>query len=392
QSQIEKHFASIPLAKNARKRKIYPVPDHKESLFAIATDPEATNTGVAVYFKTNLLPDETVGDYRRMLMERLFISMLNSRLYELLNQGDPPFLYGYSGKGRFVRSKSVFTLSAAVKDSGIELGLETLLSEALRVKRFGFTQTELNRTKTKLLRRMEQAFNEKDKTRSNVFAGECANHFLESEPMPGIEYEFKLTKELMPRIKLEEINDLVNKWITEENRVVLLSAPQREDIRIPSEQELLAVFETVENKEIQAYVDEVSAEPLVKEPPKAAEIIEEKSLDKLGVTEWTLSNGVKVVLKTTDFKNDEIRFQAFSPGGNSLIDDDDYMSANVATDIIKESGVGALTLTKLNKKLTGKVVSVFPYISTLTEGLIGSASPQDMETMFQLIYLYMTSP
>ncbi|MQY80449.1 MAG: insulinase family protein [Bacteroidetes bacterium] len=392
QSQIEKHFASIPLAKNTRKREIYPVPDHKETLFAIATDPEATNTGVSVYYKTDPLPDQTVGDYRRILMERLFVTMLNNRLYELLNQEDPPFLYGYSGKGRFVRSKSVYTLGAAVKDGGIERGLETLLSEALRVKRFGFTQTELDRTKIKLLRQMEQVFNEKDKTRSNVFAGECANHFLESEPMPGIEYEFKLTKELMPGIKLEEINDLVNKWITEENRVVLLNAPQREDNRIPSEQELLAVFKTVENKKIQAYVDEVSAEPLVKEPPKAAEIIIEKSLDKLGVTEWTLSNGVKAVLKPTDFKNDEIRFQAFSSGGNSLIDDDDYMSANVATDIIKESGVGTLNLTELNKKLSGKVVSVFPYISTLTEGFLGSASPRDMETMFQLIYLYMTSP
>jgi zinc protease len=389
---IEKHFASIPPLTNSRNREIYPVPDHNETLFAIATDPEATNTAVSVYYKKDLLPDKTVGDYRRIMMERLFISMFNSRLYELLNQEDPPYLYGYSGKGRIVRSKSVFTLTAAVKDGGIEQGLETLLSESIRVKRFGFTQTELERTKTKLLRQMEQAYNEKDKTQSDVFASECANNFLENEPMPGIEYEFKLTQELLPGIELEEVNNLVNKWITEENRVVLVDAPLREDIRIPSEQELLTVFNTVENKEITAYVDEVSAEPLVKELPKASEIIREEKIDKLEVTEWTLSNGVKVVLKPTDFKNDEIRFLAYSPGGNSLISDEDYMSANVATDVITESGVGALNLTELNKKLTGKVVSVFPYISTLTEGVIGNASPRDMETMFQLIYLYMTSP
>lgn len=392
QSLIEKHFTSIPAIENPRKRELYPVPDHKETLFAIETDPEASSTRIAVYFKNELEPEESIADFRRMLMQSLYNEMINNRLNELTKQADPPFLFGYSGKGRFVRSKGVYYLAAGVKEDGIEPGLDALLTESIRVKKFGFTQSELDRTKKAILRRMERQFKEKDKTDSRVYAQRCTYHFLVGDPMPGIANELELAKKLLPTIELEEVNGLINKWISDENRVILVNAPEKEQVKVPSEQQLLDIFKNVEQKEILAYVDEVSEAPLVENVPDVAEIVNEKKIAELGVTEWTLSNGVRVVLKPTDFKNDEVRFYAFSLGGNSLVADADFMSASYATQVIREGGIGAFNQIELNKKLTGKVVRVYPYIGTLTEGVSGNASPEDIETLFQLIYLYMTSP
>ncbi len=388
---IEKHFASIPAMKKPRKREIYPVPDHKETLFAIEKDPEAANTEVAVYYKSELEPQKRLGDFRRMLMENLYNEMINNRLDELRQQADPPFLFSYSGKGQFVRSKGVYFLAALVKEDGIELGLDALLTESVRVKKFGFTQSELDRTKKSILRNLETRFKEKDKTESRIYARSCTYHFLSDYPMPGIANELELAKKLLPDIQLEEMNGLIHKWISDQNRVILVNAPEK-SVKVPTEQDLLPVFKNVEQKEILAYEDRVSEAPLVENVPEATPILNEKKIPELGVTEWTLSNGVRVVLKPTDFKNDEIRFYAFSLGGNSLASDADYMSASYSTQIIQECGIGAFNQIELNKKLTGKVVNVYPYIGTLTEGFSGNASPEDMETLFQLIYLYMTSP
>jgi len=389
---IKKHFASITPIKEPRKRQIYPVPDHKETLFAIATDPEASRTVVAVYFKSEPEPEESIGDFRRILMQRLYNEMINNRIDELRQQADPPILYGYSGKGRFVRSKGVYFLAAMVKEDGIERGLDALLTESVRVKKFGFTQSELDRTKKSILRNMEREYKERDKTNSRVYAQRCTYHFLEADPMPGIGNEIELARALLPDIKLDEVNELIFKWLTDENRVILVNAPDKEEVKVPSEQELLAVFKNVEQKEILAYEDKVSEAPLVENVPEAAKIVNEKKIEELGVTEWTLANGVRVVLKPTDFKNDEIRFYAYSLGGNSLSTDADFMSSSYATQIIRESGIGAFNQIELNKKLTGKVVNIYPYIGTLTEGVSGNASPEDIETLFELIYLYMTSP
>lgn len=392
QGLIKKHFATIPALKNPRKREIYPVPDHKETLFAIEKDPEASNTQVAVYYKSAFEPERNIADFRRMVMQNLYNEMINNRLDELRQQADPPFMFAYSGKGRFVRSKGVYFLAAMVKEDGIEKGLDALLTESVRVKKFGFTQSELDRTKKSMLRNLETQFKERDKTDSRIYAQNCAFHFLADDPMPGIANELELTKKLLPDIQLEEVNALIHKWISDENRVILVNAPEKEGVKVPTEQDLLAVFNNVDQKEILVYEDKVSEAPLVENVPEAATIVNEKKMEALGVTEWTLSNGVRVVLKPTDFKNDEIRFYSFSLGGNSLASDADFMSASYATSVIRECGIGVFNQIELNKKLAGKVVNIYPYIGTLTEGVSGNASPEDVETLFQLIYLYMTSP
>jgi zinc protease len=389
---MEKHFAAIPAVENPRERILYPVPNHDDVLFAIATDPEARYTEIDIYFKSELRTQKTVADYRELLMEQLFNNMLNTRLREIVQKSDPPFVDAFSSKGRFVRTKGVYFLGAIVKENGIERGLDALLTEAIRVRQHGFTPSELERTKAQILRNAEQKYKEADKTESPRIAQNFVYNYLNDEPIPSAKQELALTKQLLSGIQINEVNELVNQWITDNNTVVRLSAPEKEGVKIPSEKELLAVYKAAVIKEIQPYVDAVSDEPLVAIPPKPSELVKEVKHEKLGVTELWLSNGVHVVLKPTDFKNDEILFVAYSHGGNSLVSDKNFISALLAPDIINESGVDRFNSIELQKKLTGKVVNVYPFIDDLSEGFSGRTSPQDIETMFQLIYLYTISP
>ncbi len=389
---LGKYFEKIPRKADPRERKIYSVPGHQETVFALATDPEATNTSLAIYYKTEVLPEETVDDYRRMLVEQLFTRMVNIRLYELLNQADPPFLFGYVSRSNLVRTLNINSLNIGIKEDGIIHGLESILTEAARIERHGFTQSELDRTKTWLLRRIEKSYLERDKTESSRFAREYMRHFLEGEPIPGIAFEFKAVSQLLPDIELKEINDLVGEWMGATNRVVLINAPEKEDFEIPDEDALLAVFASVGQKEISPYKDVISDLPLMEDLKVSSYILQEDKREELGITRWKLSNGINVILKPTHIKNDEVLFQGFSPGGHSQVSTKNYKSARAAPEIIKLSGVGEFDLNALNKKLNGKVVSVFPFINELTEGVTGSASPDDLETMFQLIYLYLTRP
>ncbi|MCG8604909.1 insulinase family protein, partial [bacterium] len=342
--------------------------------------------------KHDLQDEQTFAGYRNLLVESLYNAMLNNRLEELLNNPEPPYLFGFSTEGRFIRSKEFYMLGAAVKDNGINQGLATLLVEANRVKKYGFTESELAREKAEMLRGIEQAYNERDKTESNRYAAEYGRNFLEGEPIPGIEAEFELYKQFIPDIGLEEINKLADQWITDSNRVVLVSAPEKEGIVLPTEDELRTVFDEANRKDVTPYEDRVPQGDLVTVPPTPGRIVDEKKIEPLEVTEWTLSNGIKVISKPTDFKNDEVLFTSYSPGGHSLIDDAHFVAATTAGVLVREGGVGPFDQITLRKSLSGKIVSVSPWINSLQEGISGSASPQDLETMFQLIYLYFTAP
>ena len=389
---LKHHFASIPPLKTARERILYPVPDHEKPLFAIATDPEASHTQVSIYFKSERRHISTLTDYRVLLMENLYNHMLNQRLDELTQQTDPPFLYAYSGKGEFVRTKEVYLLGSVVKQNGVERGMEALLTEALRIKRHGFTCSEFERAKQEILRRAEQRYKERDKTESTQLARQYMSHFLSNDPIPGPEQSLLLAERLLPDIRLEQVNALAGQWITENNRVVLVNAPEKRDVAVPDGKQLSAVFDNVMQKDIRPWQDNVRDEPLVADIPVKARIVTRNEHPDLGITELKLSNGVHVILKPTDFKNDQVLFDGYSFGGNSLVSDQDYMSALAAPSIIEESGAGNFTNIELEKKLSGKIVSVSPYISTLTQGIRGSGSPEDLETLFQLIYLYFTAP
>ncbi len=392
EKMIQTRFNTIPVPQNPSGRTTTPIPDHDSTLFAIASDPEATRSSLAIYYKHPYDVTRTVADYRRNIVEGLYDAMFSQRLYEISRQPDAPFLFAYSGNSSFSAAKDLYILGAGVANNGVERGLEAMLVEAERVRRHGFTLSELERSKQELLRNVEQLYQERDKTESGRYADEYAAHFLEEAPAPGIGYELELYQMYLPGITLEEINALADQRITDHNRVVYVNTPAADDIRPVTEASLRAVLAGVRGTEVAPYVDQVTDLPLLQDLPTPGTVVAEHPIAELGVVEWKLSNGVRVVLKPTDFKNDEVLLSAFSPGGTSLASDADYISATSAAALMGEGGLGDFDRVTLEKLLAGKVAQVAPYIGELQEGLSAQASPRDLETMFQLIYLTFTAP
>ncbi len=389
---IRRHFEPLTNPSPMPVRKTYSVPGHKETLYAIATDPEATSTTLSMYNVYPLEKEITNGDYRKGIVKRLFAGILNQRYQELSQREDPPFIYAYAGAGQFVGPTETYTINTMARPGQLDRAAEAMLTEARRVAEFGFTKSELMRQKQSMLRSMQKAFLERDKNESRSYADEYKRNFLNDEPIPGIGYEYEMYKRFLPGITLEEVNQLAEKWIQPHNRVFVVSAPEKEGQPAPTKDELIAVQQKVARTRLTPYQDDALDQPLLSREPAAGKVVAEKTIDTLHVTEWTLQNGVKVVLKPTDFKNDEIRFTAFSPGGYSLVADEDLFAAKTASGIIGSSGFGPFNAMQLQKKLAGKMAHVGTFIGELSEGMSGSASPQDLETMFRLIYLEFTSP
>ena len=385
------HFEGISAPENPRERIEYSVPDHDETLFTIATDEELTSTSVAVYHMLALDEQETIGGYRQQLVEGLYNGMLNLRLGEIARNPNPPFLGAGSSKGSLVRSKGAYLLSANVPEDGIERGLEVVFTEAERVARFGFTASELERQKIDVLRGIERAYTDRANRGSASYAAEYSRAFLDDEPIPGIEYEFELYKRFIPEITLTEVNQIGSEWIRPQNRVVVVTGPEKEDLDMPSEEALLAVLTGVADMEITAYEETVIDQPLLAEIPEGSTVVGTREFAE-DIVEWELGNGVRVALKPTDFREDQVLFQGFSPGGTSLASDEEWIPASSATALIQGGGLGPFNTTDLRRVLTGKVASARPFISSFEEGVTGSGSPQDLETMFQLIYMTFTAP
>jgi zinc protease len=392
ETMVKSHFETIPKSAATKMRPTYGVPEQPGTLYAIATDKEASGTSVAVYSKMPARDQTTIGAYRQQIVERLFAGMLSQRFSEMAQKPDAPFLGAGAGHGQFVRPLDVSTLSAGVKEDGIERGLDALFTEALRVEKFGFTDTEIDRLKRNIMRGLERAVTEKDNTPSSSLADEYVRNFTDKEPSPGIEYEAALYARFLPEITLAEVNALAKQWVPDKNRVVMVNAPQKEGLTIPDETKLAAVISSAASKTLTAYVDTVGTQPLIDAAPARGEIAKTTTKDAFGITEWELSNGVKVVLKPTTFKEDEVLFQAFSWGGTSLAPDADIIPAQTAAGVVASGGLGKFSALDLRKMLTGKVASARPFIGELEEGLRGSASKKDLETMFQLIYLTFTAP
>jgi zinc protease len=395
EQQIKKQFSGLKNPDKERPRELFPVPAHGETLFAVSTDPEATDTSVAIHWKQAKRSEDKVGDYRRSIVESLYHSMLNARLDEIAQTPDPPFLWAGSSAGEFVRTAEVTSLAAGVKEGEVGRGLAALLTEVERVRRHGFTPGELDRAKKEWLLGYEQAFRERGKIESTTFAEEFVRAFTQGESVPGIPAELELVRRFLPGISLAEVNALAGEWLNDGSRVVMVNAPKKESPRetpLPTEADLRAVFAQVAKRDVEPYVDRAVTGPLVPEPPKPGKVVEETRVAEVGVTEWRLSNGVRVILKPTDFKNDEILLTAYSPGGHSLVPDKDFPSALFATSLVGEAGFGNFDAVSLEKALAGKSVQLGPYISQLEEGVEGGSSVRDFDTLLQLVYLSVTSP
>lgn len=392
EAMLTKHFATLPKATAPRPRPTYDLPDHPDTKFALATDKEATATTVSVYNKLPIRDQSTVGSYRDKIVERLAYGMLNRRLSDLSQKPDTPFVMAAAGSTILTRTKEAAVLNVAPKEGMAERALDALVTEAARAAKFGFTTSEFDRQKLDTLRTYERYFLEKDKHESAQLADEYVRNFTQKESLPSPELEFAMHQRFLPEITIAEVNAVAKTWLSERSRVVLSNAPEKAGVAPPDQTKLAAVLNGAATKALTAYVDTVADQKLMDTLPTPGSIVKTTNREAFGITEWDLSNGIKVVLKPTTFKQDEVVFRATGPGGTSLASDDDYWPANTASSVIPLGGLGKFSAIDLRKVLAGKVVSVRPVIGEVEDGLMGTGSPKDLETLFQLVYLTVTAP
>ena len=389
---IRRYFGRIPAPVHPKPRPAYGVPPRDSIAVAIATDPEATQTTASVYLMRQGKPKGTLAEYRQSLVGSIYANMLNGRLNEITQRPNPPFVAAGGGQSTLARSKEIFSLGVLVANSELDRGFDALLVEVERVDRHGFTAAELDRAKRELLRNYEQAFAERDKSESGSFAAEYVEHFLTRTPAPGIGYEFEHAKRLVPGVTIEELNRYARAWLDLKDRVVLVSAPAKPDVRIPPKEHFIAAFAKAKKTDVTAYHERVSDAPFVSTTLTRKPVVDATRDSALGVTRWTLANGARVILKPTDFKADQVMLYGYSPGGSSLEPDSLFTAVSFAAQAANVSGLGPFSAVELEKKLAGIAVSIAPFIATYQEGVRGNGSPKDLETLFQLAYLEFQPP
>ncbi|QIP11382.1 insulinase family protein [Spirosoma aureum] len=388
---IREKFGRIPAVKTPKPRTEYEIPPHKDTKVVILTDPEQPNTVVQVIYKRPEIKEKTLNDLRESIKRGLFNTMLGNRIQELTQRADPPFLGGYSNYSDFLGNLDAFTSIAVAKEGNVEKAIRAVLDENARVKQFGFTSTELDRAKREFMTNVEQAYSERDKTRSANYVNEYVQNFTDKEPYTSIEFYYNFLKKEQDGIKLAEVNTLVDQFIHNDNRAVIVLAPEKDKAKLPTVEQILGYVDNA-GKGLTAYEDKTLDSPLLAKLPTGSPVVNEKQIKDIGVTEWRLKNGVRVVLKPTNFKNDQILFSGSSFGGTSLYDLTDFMSARFSSTLVAMGGTGDYNQIQLGKFLSGKQVSVFPFVGELSEGINGSAAPKDLETALQLLYSYFTQP
>ncbi|CAE7703506.1 unnamed protein product [Symbiodinium microadriaticum] len=392
EKEIQERFGKLTNPETSKEKASNEVPGHDETLVAITKDKENSFVAVQLIYKQPKKMDTTLMGFREYYLRSLYNAMLSQRMQELLQQPEPPFIFARSNYGGFIRAIDNYSSFAVVGEDGLLTGLEALVIENERVKQHGFTAGELQRAIQNLDNSLEQASKEVGKTESGQYASEYIRHFLEKEPSPGVAFELEFFRLITPTIQLEEINRMAQQWITDKNRVVIVTGIDKEGVTLPTEAEILEKLNNIDTDNIAPYEDNVSEEGLMEELPTPGKVVSESRNETTDITELTLSNGVKVVVKETNYKNDEIVMNAFSNGGHSLYGDDVYQSASMASAVVSQGGIKDLSIIDLQKMLTGKTVRVSPYIGELREGFNGGAAPKDFETMLQLVHLYFTQP
>jgi zinc protease len=393
EQKVKDLFGKIEKKANPRERVYADIPDHSETLVCVASDPESPVSMVEIFYKHPMTPKVTVADYREDMVSMLFSSMISNRLAELTLLENPPFAQGFAAYTDFIGPKSVYLSIGVVQNNDMKKTMEALVMENERMKQHGFTTTELEREKAALLKNIEKMYNERDKQKSEAYVEEYkANYLAPHAPYPGIEYEYELFKKYIPTITIEEINAFAAKMVTKENAVIVVLTPEKEGVVVPTEAEVLKMYQDASKIKVDAYVDKVSDKPLIASLPAKGKVAKKAKNKDLGFETWTLSNGVKVVIKTTDFKEDEILFEAKSLGGYSLYDQKDDISAKYAADIAMESGLGDFDKAELQKYMSGKNANLQPYIGEISEGFSGSCVVNDFELLLQMIHVSFTKP
>ena len=391
---VKKYFSGLKNPVNERERITPGVLPYKENRAEVVTDKEATSYSFMINYSAQKSPATVnLEEYKTNLVKEIFSNLLNQRLRELTQKENPPFIYAYAGFGSFARGYEVFNANIGTGNNSSLTGLKAFEEELERVKKYGFLETELGRAKTDMLNSIDRALKEKNKTESANYAEEYIRNFLTREPIPGIEKEAQYYKELLPQIKLEDINAVGRKLDQNDHKFIALTGPEpAAGSSLPTSADILAVASAVDKMNIKPYEEKAISASLMDKLPVPGKITGTKNNTVLGTTEFTLSNGVTVTLKHTDFKNDQVLMSAVRPGGKNNYGIEDKYNAEYMIPVISSMGVGNFSPVDLKKSLSGKTVNVSPSFGAISEGISGSSSLKDVETMFQLTNLYFTSP
>jgi zinc protease len=392
EKQLKDRFNRIPGVYKKRERTYAEIPMHKETQIAVATDPEASYNVVQLLYKHPKKDAKTMLDYRSGLVSSMVNAMLDARLEELIQSENPPFSFAYTGYGNMAGKVDNFSNFAIVPDGGQLKALEAILVENARAMRHGFTQSELDRARKSMLTDLMKGLNEDGKNPSSRVVWAYVRHYLDNNPALNPQQQFALAKKLLPTISLEEVNFRITKWVTNENRVVTMTGVEKEGAPMPNEAQIREVLGSITGMEIEPYQDETADAPLMEKRPEPKAPVATMKNEALGTTELKFNNGVRVIFKPTNFKNDEIRFTAFSPGGSAMVKDSEYPSAAMSDAVVASSGMGPYGPQQMDKFMSDKVVRVSPYVGEIQEGFNGSSSVKDFETALQMIHLYCTEP
>lgn len=397
EAAVKKIFADIPAPVNPAPRKMFEVADNDMPLISIATDKEASNTILSIFYKHEKMPQDMYGTIAGVVkdyIQSVAATMMNERFNEMVQKANPPFVAAQASDGDYMisKTKGAWSVAALVKENEVDSAMNALVTETERVKRFGFTPSEYERARINVLKQYESIYNDRDKQRNSAFTNEYVRHFTEGGYIPGIETEYALIGQIAQAVPVEQVNKYIQDMIGEKNIVISLTGPEKEGISYPTDEELLRDFMKAQRIPVEPYKETLSNEPLISELPAPGKITESKEDPLFGATVLTLSNGIKVVLKHTDFKKDEIVMTATSPGGSTLFGNKEIDNLKIFNEVIDLGGLGNFSATDLNKLLAGKKVSCSPSLGMDSENMNGSSTPSDLKTLFELIYLYFTAP
>ena len=401
EKKVKDLFSALTMPENPEERIYYPVADNDEPIISIVTDKEATNTSLSVMIKHDIIPFE-----KRNSNEFLFAyyltgmasGIMNSRFREIQEKPDAPFSYAFANYGEFsdTYSKDAFTVRAGCKEGMVVEALQILETEKERIRRYGFTESEVERAKTNLLKEYENRYNNRSTQTTAAIINPILHNFLISGPIAGIEYEYNLLKEVFSRMTVEMTVNIFNEWakaiIKDKNIVVTISGPEKEGLVYPQPGEIKTIIASIKNADIKPYEDEVPEGELISNLPGPGRIVKETKNEKYDFVEWTLSNNMRVTYKKTDFVNDGINMLATGPGGTSLFEDSEILNASMVSSIAGVGGWGNFSSKDMDKKLAGKTARIGSSINPFTQSMSGNTTKADLETFFQLIHLRFTSP
>jgi zinc protease len=394
ENKIIATFSDIKPVADAPAREVFMVPSHTEPLFVLATDKEAPQTQISIYIKHRepARVDKNLGYMKDQIILSLMNSAISTRIQELLQKGNPPFIAGSIGFSGLVRGYNAFYMFATCSPEGEATALEAIYKEAERVKRFGFTQGELDRARANYLTSFESFYKQKDKVPNDSYISAMQEFFLTGEPMNSLDFENEFIQKILPEISIRDINQKFRSLMTSDNRVIIISGPEGEGISHLSEENVHQIIAGVTASQIDPYVEAAIAESLIDEELTGGKIVSRRQLQAFNAVEWTLSNNAKVVFRKADYDKDNIALSAFSFGGTSVYNDDMLISASFLPMVIDTYGAGDFDNITLQKMLTGKKASLGITLSELSEGFSGTSTPKDFETMLQLLYLKFEKP